>query len=173
MGRNVEIKTRVADIAALERTVTAIGAGHGSIVIQEDTFFSCSSGRLKLRRFSAADGELIFYERSDIPGPKASEYLRTPTQDPDGLRVILSRTLGVVGIVRKKRVLYLHGQTRIHLDSVEGLGDFLELEVVLDPEQSIEQGIAIARGFMRTLQVADDALEPRAYVDLLTAANAA
>jgi len=86
--------------------------------------------------------------------------------------VILSRTLGVVGIVRKKRVLYLHGQTRIHLDSVEGLGDFLELEVVLDPE-SIEQGIAIARGFMRTLQVADDALEPRAYVDLLTAANAA
>ncbi len=87
--------------------------------------------------------------------------------------MILSRTLGVVGIVRKKRVLYLHGQTRIHLDSVEGLGDFLELEVVLDPEQSIEQGIAIARGFMRTLQVADDALEPRAYVDLLTAANAA
>jgi len=173
MGRNVEIKTRVADIAALARAVTAIGAGHGSIVIQEDTFFSCSSGRLKLRRFSAADGELIFYERSDIPGPKASEYLRTPTQDPDGLRAILSRTLGVVGIVRKKRVLYLHGQTRIHLDSVEGLGDFLELEVVLDPEQSIEQGIAIARGFMRTLQVADDALEPRAYVDLLTAANAA
>ncbi len=79
----------------------------------------------------------------------------------------LKAALGEIGIVRKRRTLYLVGQTRIHLDEVEGLGDWLELEVVLEPGQSADDGARIARGTDARIRDRHDDLEARAYVDLL------
>jgi predicted adenylyl cyclase CyaB len=73
----------------------------------------------------------------------------------------------VRGIVRKQRALFLAGQTRIHLDEVEGLGSFVELEVVLQAHQSHADGVQIARGLMAKLEIQDSDLVEQGYIDLL------
>lgn len=169
MARNVEIKARVVDPEAMARRVARI-AGEGPWIIEQgDTFFACPDGRLKLRDFGNGNGELIFYRRADQQGPGQSEYRITPTEDPDGLRAVLADALGVSGRVRKRRTLYLAGRTRIHLDHVEGLGGFLELEVVLADGEAPGVGEAEARFLMERLDVAEDDLVDVAYVDLLAA----
>jgi predicted adenylyl cyclase CyaB len=167
MARNIEIKARIPHVSALyERAITLATEGPTEI-LQDDTFFACPSGRLKLRAFSNTEGELIFYRRSDEHGPKESFYVRTPTATPDSLRETLTLAYGVVGRVRKHRTLFLAGRTRIHLDVVEDLGDFLELEVVLRDEEPIEAGVHEAQGLMQQLGVDPAQLIDRAYVDLL------
>ena len=86
--------------------------------------------------------------------------------DPTRARRILATMHGERGIIRKTRWLYMAGQTRIHLDRVEGLGDFLELEVVMRDDQSIETGTAIAGELMGRLGIERDQLLDRAYMDL-------
>ena len=86
---------------------------------------------------------------------------------------MLTRACGTLGRVRKRRILVLVGGTRVHLDSVEGLGDFLELEVVLRPGQTVAEGEAIARDLMAQLGVPEQALVSGAYLDLLRAAAVA
>ena len=169
MARNIEIKARVPDPQALERKVLALGAEGPKIIDQEDTFFPCRHGRLKLRMFSERSGELIFYERSDEAGPKPSFYLRTPTSDPGPLCESLRRAYGIVGVVKKRRRLYLKGRTRIHLDHVKHLGDFLELEVVLEDLESDAAGMTEARELMAALDIAPAELIEGAYIDLLSA----
>ena len=112
-------------------------ADQGPIEIeQDDTFFRCERGRLKLRAFSVAEGQLIFYRRPVQAGPKESFFVISPTASPDSLREALSLAFGIAGRVRKHRTLYLVGRTRVHLDQVETLGHFLELEVVLREGES-------------------------------------
>ncbi len=168
MKRNVEIKVAVADLAALRRRTEALAEEGPALLDQEDTFFHCPHGRLKLRRFAdARPAELIAYERPDAAGPKESRYVVTPTQDPDGLCRALSLTVGIRGIVRKRRLLYAVGQTRVHLDTVAGLGDFMELEVVLSDEQDTADGTAIARRLMTELGITESRVIEHAYIDLL------
>lgn len=169
MARNVEIKARVADPEATAGRAASIADEGPWIIEQDDTFFACPDGRLKLRDFGNGNGELIFYRRPDQAGPGQSEYRLTPTEDPDGLRAVLAEALGVSGRVRKRRTLYLADRTRIHLDHVEGLGDFLELEVVLADDEAVRVGEAEARFLMERLDVSDDDLVEVAYVDLLAA----
>jgi len=168
MNRNVEIKAKVADLAALREQVRGL-ADEGLVMLkQEDTFFHCARGRLKLRQLvDSTDAELIYYERPDAAGPKESRYFVHRTSDPHGLRTALSAALGVVGVVRKRRTVYLLGPTRVHLDEVEGLGDFVELEVVLQPDQDTSDGVAIAEDLMQKLGIAPIQLVDKAYIDLL------
>jgi len=167
MARNVEIKARVPDMPALRRRVEALADSGPEFIAQDDTFFACAHGRLKLRVFADGSGELIAYERPDTTTPKTSDYLITPVSDPDRLRATLARSLGVAGRVVKQRTLYLAGATRIHLDHVEGLGDHLELEVVLRDDQSADDGQVVARKLLDQLGVAPQQLIAQAYVDLL------
>jgi len=167
MARNIEIKARVDNPGALRERAAAL-ADEGPIgIAQDDTFFRCPAGRLKLRAFSSSRGELIFYRRSDEHGPKESFYIRTPTAEPDTLRQALTLAYGEVGRVRKARTLFLVGRTRIHLDEVEHLGHFMELEVVLREGESAEAGVREAHELMERLGVKSAALIDRAYVDLL------
>ena len=85
------------------------------------------------------------------------------------MRETLVAALGECGRVRKQRTLFLAGKTRIHLDEVEGLGAFLELEVVLSDGDTVAQGIETAHRIMQQLGVSDGDLVDRAYVDLLKA----
>ncbi len=167
MPANIEIKARVRDFAALKRRAAEISDTPLEIIPQEDTFFNVSRGRLKLRQLAPQRGQLVYYERPDQDGPKRSNYQIFTTEDPENLKMTLAMALGVRGIVRKKRYLYLVGQTRIHLDEVEGLGEFIELEVVLRPEQTDAQGQAIAIDLMNKLGVREADLLEGAYMDLL------
>ena len=172
MARNIEIKARIDSVITLSERAAAF-ADEGPIEIQQDdTFFRCDAGRLKLRTFANGEGELIFYRRSDQQGPKESFYVRTPTATPDSLRETLTLAYGQAGRVRKHRTLFLTGRTRIHLDIVENLGHFLELEVVLRENEFIEAGVREAEELIQRLGVSPSQLIDRAYVDLLAERDA-
>ena len=87
---------------------------------------------VQLRRLEAANaGQLIFYNRPDTSGPKLSDFRVSPVGDVEGMKTLLSLALGAIGCVKKVRTLYMVGQTRVHLDKVEGLGEFVEFEVCM------------------------------------------
>lgn len=167
MARNVEIKARARDPMAIATKARELSGDPALALSQADTFFNCPDGRLKLRVSASGGGELIYYHRPDEAGPKTSDYeiLRTP--EPEPLRRLLATALGTRGEVRKKRRVFLVGQTRVHLDEVEGLGDFLELEVVLAAGETPEHGAAVAGELMRALGVEESDLVTGAYVDML------
>ncbi|UCG52925.1 MAG: class IV adenylate cyclase [Candidatus Latescibacterota bacterium] len=167
MRRNIEIKARVANLATLVRRVRSIADEGPTIIDQEDTFFHSPRGRLKLRKFSESKGELIYYDRPDLVEPAECRYLRSMTSTPDELLHILSSSLGVRGIVRKRRTLYCVGHTRIHLDAVEALGQYVELEVVLSPDQDAAYGVRVAQDLIEKLGIAKTELVDKAYIDLL------
>ena len=167
MDRNVEIKARVNNLKRQRRLVEALADSQPHLIYQEDTFFNCSVGRLKLRTFLNGTGELIHYEREDRAEPTESEYVLCPTNDSETLKEALSNALGVRAVVRKSRRVYVVGRTRIHLDEVEALGYFIELEVVLGPGESQENGIQVVRELMEKLEIRGEDLVKLAYVDLL------
>lgn len=167
MARNIEIKARLDSIDQLEPLVQQIADGPPTEIVQDDTFFSCPNGRLKLRAFSETDGELIFYQRPDTADPKESFYVISRTAAPDTLREALSLAYGASGRVRKHRTLFMVGRTRVHLDRVEGLGEFLELEVVLSKDEPTESGVRVAHELLSRLGVSPRQLVEGAYVDLL------
>ena len=167
MPANIEIKARVADFESLKKAADQLSNSGCQVISQEDTFFNCPAGRLKLRELNPQRGQLIYYQRQDIVGPKHSEYKIFDTNDPAGLKLILETAFGIRGVVTKTRYLYLVGQTRIHLDDVVGLGKFMELEVVLKPGQTDAQGQAEAEKLMAALGIKETDLIDSAYMDML------
>ena len=167
MASNIEIKARVDDFDALKARTEVLSDQPLQIIPQEDTFFNTEKGRLKLRVLEPDLGYLIYYERPDQDGPKRSDYHLAKTNEPENLKTALSLALGIRGVVRKTRYLYMVGQTRIHLDDVDGLGHFMELEVVMQAGQSDAEGRAIAEDLIRSLGVREEALIEGAYMDLL------
>ena len=167
VGRNLEIKARVGDPAALAARAAALADGPPVVLDQEDTFFAVPEGRLKLRVLSADRGELIYYLRADERGPKSSSYAIAPTDRPHALHAVLAAALGTRGVVRKRRVLYLSGRTRIHLDEVRGLGSFVELECVLGPGEGEDGAESEVAHLMDRLGVRESDLIGGAYADLL------
>jgi predicted adenylyl cyclase CyaB len=169
VARNVEIKARVASIDAVLPRARVLAPHDAEPIAQDDTFFRVPHGRLKLREFADGRAELIHYHRADTPDAKLSDYRRVAVPDAAALREALQRALGTLGRVRKRRWLLLVGQTRIHLDRVEGLGDFVELEVVLRDEQSEHEGVRIADMLMHELGLQQAERIAGAYLDLLAA----
>jgi predicted adenylyl cyclase CyaB len=172
MARNIEIKARIESVEAMSTKAVAL-ADEGPIeLLQDDTFFTCERGRLKLRALSPNEGQLIFYQRPNRPGPQESFFIIAPTSSPDTLREALSHAYGQAGRVRKHRTLYRIGRTRVHLDRVEGLGHFLELEVVLSEGEQSTRGLEEALKLMAALGIAPTQLIEGSYVDLLAQQHA-
>ncbi len=167
MASNIEIKARVSHPGVLQQRAESLSDTPCEILSQEDIFFNTPQGRLKLRVLAPDRGELIYYTRENANGPKRSDYSIFRTSDPDTLKAVLAAAWGIRGVVKKVRRLYLAGQTRIHLDDVEGLGAFMELEVVMQPDQSDAEGHTIARVLKDKLGIADADLIDVAYIDLL------
>lgn len=167
MPSNIEIKARVSDFDKLRRRAEELSETPVQVIPQEDVFFNTPQGRLKLRVLAQDNGQLIYYTRPDQEGPKRSDYHISRTSDPESLKRVLELAYGIRGIVRKTRYLYLVGQTRVHLDDVEGLGQFMELEVVMQDGQTDAEGQGIAEGLMAALGVEKSDLLEGAYMDLL------
>lgn len=171
MPSNIEIKARLTNPEFVRKTALELSeSGEASILEQEDTFFNCNQGRLKLRvtkNQSDKPAQLIFYDRPDTSGPKHSLYSITPVHDPELLKVTLTQAMGVKGEVKKTRTLVLVGQTRVHIDDVHDLGQFMELEVVMRPEQSMDEGVAVAEDLKKKLGIQETDLLSGAYMDLI------
>lgn len=166
MARNVEIKARIPSVEALLPRALALAGTEPEPIVQDDSFFACAHGRLKLREFADGRGELIAYQRPDVAGPRTSNYRIVPVDDPRALRAALADALGLIGRVRKKRLLLIVGRTRIHLDRVDSLGDFVELEVILGAEDDEAGGLAEARALMQALGIDEAGTLAGAYLDL-------
>lgn len=138
------------------------------VLAQTDTFFVVPKGRLKLREFGDGSGELIAYERANDAGPRESSYTVAKCDDVRALSEALTRSLVVKGRVVKRREVFLVGRTRVHLDQVDNLGAFVELEVVLRDGEPVQAGEHEARQLMERLGILPGALVSGAYIDLLS-----
>jgi adenylate cyclase class IV len=174
LARNLETKARATDLSEPARRLERAGARFEGSLHQTDTYFVVDTGRLKLREWthqhpdgrSEAAAELIRYERPDDAGPRLSDYVRTPVDDPSACRDELTARHGIRGVVTKQRLLWIIESTRVHLDSVEGIGDFVELETVLGAEPEDAYRVEHER-VLGLLGIDPSAGIAGSYVDLL------
>ena len=170
MARNIEIKAVLEDRTGVENAIKQHANYGPETLRQRDVFYRADSGRLKMRSINNADYELIQYNRPDQIEPGLTDchiFRFSKKERADQMHMVLERSNGVLGIVEKERTLYLIGQTRVHLDRVKGLGHYLELEVVLRENQSLEEGREIANELLDALNISSSCLRKRAYLDYL------
>lgn len=169
---NIEIKARYSDRDRAEQILSSLGAGPAGVFQQKDTYFNVTNGRLKLRQLAVDQGQLIYYRREDTAGPKRSDYEISATTDPEALCRILNELMGSWIEVTKTRQVWLWENVRIHLDDVEGLGKFVELEAVTE-EQGVEESRERVETLMRALEIGSDQLIEGSYSDMIAMSDRA
>jgi len=176
--RNVELKARDPDPARTLERALALGADDRGEFKQRDTYYSGASGRLKLREHETGGSplwdelieyshELIGYSRPDSTDARTSEYRRVPVADIAPLHEALDAAYGTLVTVTKRRHLLMWEGVRIHLDEVEGLGNFLELEAVAEPGSDLTAEHAKVARLRTELGIEDANLIATSYADLL------
>jgi adenylate cyclase class IV len=169
MPRNIEIKVRVADLGAACDAVRGLGALPHVIEEQTDRYYALDGGRrLKLRSIAGGRAELIDYARPEASGVRASDYTVTPLRDADGACAV-ARGESLV-VVRKRREVLLLDNVRIHLDVVDGLGTFLELEAVIDAAHDDAVCRARVASIMAALGLREADCIRASYAELLLSA---
>uniref|UniRef100_A0A7I5E7L3 CYTH domain-containing protein n=1 Tax=Haemonchus contortus TaxID=6289 RepID=A0A7I5E7L3_HAECO len=172
MFRNVEIKAKVRNRDEVLRLANELTGEQPTILKQHDRFYNAPEGRLKMRTVEEngiVRSELIWYDRPNLAGPKESKFNKVdiPEGISEELSGILRCSMGVKGEIKKTRALFLYGRTRIHIDSVDGLGDFMELEVCLSESEAVMEGEKEAKAIMKKLCIIEDDLLEGAYMDML------
>jgi predicted adenylyl cyclase CyaB len=163
MPINLELKARFASLQEGRRCAHLLGAVEAGVLVQEDTYFAVTSGRLKLREIAGAGAELLSYTRPESTDERWSTYESVPVTDSARMKTVLGEALGVRTVVRKTRHLFLHKGARIHLDDVEGLGTFIEFEV------PVAEGVDAAlhmHELREAFGIAADAVIRGSYADL-------
>jgi predicted adenylyl cyclase CyaB len=163
---NIELKARCEDLGQVREALARNGVTEAAVLRQTDTYFAAHQGRLKLREQPGHAAELIQYERDDRAEQRSSSYTRVPVPDAQALKTALEKALGVRAVVEKERTLYLWKHTRVHLDSVAGLGTFLELETVVT-DQTPEEAHAECREIRAALGIRPEHVLESSYAELL------
>ena len=169
--RNIELKAYLRDWDTALAACRRIGARSEGDIRQVDTFFRVPEGRLKLRTSEPGESCLVFYRRPDVAAVKGSDYLIEPVGP--GMNAFLSVSLGALGEVRKVRTLWLWENVRIHLDRVEGLGQFIEFEAVLSPAHDDADGFAKLAHLRDAFHIDDSDLLTGSYFDMQNAPTSA
>jgi homotetrameric cytidine deaminase len=162
--RNVELKALDPDPARSLAVCRELGAEDRGVLRQRDTYFRSRGGRLKLREQEPGGATLIQYDRPDAAHARASRYRLSAVPDPDELRASLDAALGTLVVVDKARHLLLWDGVRIHLDTVDGLGSFVELEGVAAPESDLsdeEEKVAHLRAALGIEDILTDSYSDR------------
>jgi adenylate cyclase class 2 len=168
MAKNLELKARIRSVADAEAAASACGATFGGTLHQSDTYFDVPRGRLKLREIDGEEAELIFYERPEDRPERWSNYERIPCADPARLKAALEAAVGIRVVVKKARRLYQYRQSRIHIDTVEGLGTFLEFEV---QDSDAAESEALMKLLRDAFAVRGDDIVRASYADLVYGKN--
>jgi homotetrameric cytidine deaminase len=171
--RNVELKARDPAPERTLRAALAHGARDAGVLEQADTYFAAREGRLKLREEVGRGAQLIAYQRPGAAVARTSAYRLTDVPDAAALRAALDETIGTVVVVRKRRHVLLWEQVRIHLDDVEGLGGFVELEAVAPADSDLAVEHARVAEVRAALGIADERVVAEGYAALLLDAGAA
>ena len=164
---NVELKARCGDPGAVLDRLTRLGARSQGIDEQTDVYYRVPRGRLKLRR-GTIENNLIHYLRPDEPAPKESHVHLVPVERQSGLDELLDAALDRDVTVEKRRHILWLGNVKFHVDTVAGLGSFLEIEAIdLGNDRGSEALLAQCQHYMRLLGVRAGDLEPRSYGDMI------
>jgi len=164
---NVEIKARCDDLDRIRSILQQQEAEFVGEDRQIDTYFQASNGRLKLRE-GTIERALIHYDRPDQEGPKPSDVTRYTPKSAEDLKAVLTGALGVQGVVDKRREIYFIDNVKFHLDRVEHLGTFVEIEAIgTDAEADAEALRAQCESYMERFGISADALVAQSYSDLV------
>ncbi len=162
----VELKARYEDLGKARALLT--GAERLGTFRQTDTYFSLGERRLKLRAVEGRrEGQLVYYERPDHGGVKESLVLLADLPDAATVLDILKRTFPVQAEVRKTREVYRFQEVQVHLDTVDGLGRFLEFEKVVSGDAEEKAGREQLESLCRYFQIPPEDLMASSYSDLL------
>lgn len=165
----LELKARVNDLTSIRERLTDLKAYYLGTLHQTDTYYEVPKGRLKMREVSGKRAaELIYYERKDIAEPKKSDVFILRLEKPQTFKRMFERILKERAVVEKRREIYRYKGTRIHLDTVEELGTFIEFEreTSMKPK-SLKRNREILMELMEKLGIGEAQLESLSYVDLL------
>jgi predicted adenylyl cyclase CyaB len=168
VARNIEMKARDVDPARTLQASLDLGAKDHGWLQQLDTYFRVANGRLKLRE-QDGDAQLIYYERSDEAIERVSSYRIVRVEDAEGLKDALAAALGVLVAVEKSRRLLIWRNVRIHLDEVPGLGSFIELEAVVEPDSDLTGDYHSVAELREALNITDERIMASGYSDQLLA----
>jgi adenylate cyclase, class 2 len=164
--RNIEAKFRLGDFAAAARAAMDLGYARRGMLRQRDTFFTVARGKLKLRE-EQTGASLIYYRRDAPTALMISDYEIVPVANAGQMRAILSDALGVLAEVRKERILLTRGNVRLHLDRVEGLGDFGEIEAVVGSPDDEPRCRAAVDELLAAIKLTSTDLITLSYFELL------
>lgn len=166
--KNIELKISIDNKEEIIALLKQIKATDKWILIQEDTYFISKNWRLKLREINNSQSELIYYERPNTNESKISDYniINLDENQSKQLKNILSKTNEIKVVVKKNRNLWIYKNTRIHIDQVDNLGNFLELETVIQNIDLIE-GEQEHFEVIRLLEISNNKKFEKSYSDLL------
>ncbi len=170
--RNVEAKFRLRNPARALELAIALGFERRDELSQRDTFFVTASGKLKLRQEAGAGGAcLIYYNRRDSATLQLSDYEIVPVVQPDRMRAILAEAMGVLAEVIKHRTLLMRHSVRLHIDRVEGLGEYGEIEAVLSEGESEDANLEAVARLLNALEISDADRVRVSYFELILGAR--
>ena len=131
--KNIEYKVKVANHLDVIAKLRAMKARKKVVLKQTDTYIPCDEGRLKIRQIHHKFSELIFYKRVNRKNSKNSFYDIVTLSSEQGRLIakIFTAAYTKAITVSKKRELWMYKHTRIHIDTVDHLGKFVELETVI------------------------------------------
>jgi predicted adenylyl cyclase CyaB len=165
----VELKAKVVELKGLRKKLDDLGSNFVGTFHQKDTYFEVPEGRLKLREVEGtSDVELIFYERENIAGPKQDDAFLLCVRDADDFKRILKRILKQSIVIEKEREIYKYKGTQIHLDTVKGLGKFIEFERQTSNDlEVIKKDRHVLEELRKQLEIHPKNLETLSYSDLI------
>lgn len=165
--KNIEFKAKVESLAPYEEKLLTLSPRFEGLDHQVDTYFNVPTGRLKLREGNI-ENALIHYNRADTANAKLSDIILYHHQPNPALKAILELQLGVKAVVDKKRKIYFIDHIKFHFDEVEGLGTFIEVEVIdKDGGLSIEDMKKECDAYFNFFNLAQTDLVDRSYSDLV------
>jgi homotetrameric cytidine deaminase len=170
--RNIEVKAVDPDPERSLAVVQELGASDEGVLVQRDTYFKTTTGRLKLREEQPGGATLIQYQRPDDARARLSAYRLVAVEDAEGLRTALDAALGTLVVVDKERHLFLLDGVRIHLDTVRDLGTFVELEGVAPAESDLEPEREKVARLQEALGIGPDRILRDSYSDQLLGPDA-
>src|SRR5215510_13402512 len=163
----IEIKARCPNLQTIREILQARNAAFRDIDQQIDSYFKVNRGRLKLRE-GQIENCLVYYERENQAGPKLSEVILFPSTPGSSLKEILTRSSGVLVVVEKQREIYFIDNIKFHIDTVKGLGSFVEIEAIAaDSSLGRDKLLAQCQGFLELFKIASGDLIAVSYSDLL------
>lgn len=167
MPLNIEIKAICKNPDKIKETLLALGAEYKGCDRQKDTYYKVHEGRLKLREGNI-ENNLIFYKRTENLGLKNSQFLLHPVSDASSLNILLEKVHGIKVVVSKQRHIYFIENVKFHVDEVQDLGNFVEIEASnLYADKSEEELKAQCDHFIRQLDIRQDDFIAASYSDLL------